>query len=348
MFTTLSHIAIQTFRYRIFGTRTPLVLSLSVTGRCNLRCIYCYSENDNQHGMDVPSQRLIDIIDEFYLLGTRVFMLQGGEPLLHPDIDTVIAHIKSKGAYCAITTNGMYVHKHIKALKLTDQVQLSIDGNQEITDANRGAGVYAALIEAISLCNSNNISFHLHTVLTSSTTAENTLTPLQQLAQEHNTYLNFCIPAKTGSALDRNLASNQQVHELYQSILLQKGLGMPTNNSVHGLREIIFWTAQYSYDSFIRSNDTEQIKRYPKCVMGNLVCWLDSTGMLYPCAIKFGQPGFAYSIHEYGIKGAWKKLQKLPCHYCAGSTEFNNLFRLQPESVFNSLKFLFKRRKEQR
>lgn len=348
MLTTLAHIALQTLRYRLFGIRTPLVLSLSVTGRCNLRCIYCYSEDDNRHGTDVSLQELLGIIDEFHALGTRVFMLQGGEPLLHPDIAAVIAHVKSKGAYCAITTNGMYVHKHIEALKQVDQVQLSIDGNQDITDTNRGTGVYAALVEAIRLCNESGIPFHLHTVLTSTTTSANTLDPLHKLAEDYHTYLNFCIPAKTGSALDRNLASNQQVHELYQAILARKRQGMPTNNSSQGLREIISWTAQHSYDSYIRSDDSGQISRYPRCIMGNLVCWLDSSGMLYPCAIKFGQPGFAYSIKEYGIMGAWERLQKLPCHYCAGSTEFNNLFRLQPESVLNSLKFLFKRRKEQR
>lgn len=345
MIATLVHSAICAVRYTINRTRTPLVLSLSLTGRCNLRCVYCYSEDDNKHAADVPTQELLRIIDEFYSLGTRIFMLQGGEPLLHPDIDGIIAHITAKNAYCAVTTNGVYVKKNLESLKKVNQVQLSIDGDQDITEANRGAGVYDSLLEAISLCNKYNIPFHLHTVLTSRTTVDNTIAPLQKLAEQYHTYLNFCIPAKTGSALDKNLASNEQVHELYQIILERKKLGMPTNNSEQGLRDIISWTAEHTYDSYISFDDTAQTACYPKCVMGNLVCWLDSTGMLYPCAIKFGQHGFAYSIKEHGVQGAWEKLQTLPCHYCAGSTEFNNLFRLTPGSVINSLKFLFKRRK---
>lgn len=343
MLTTLTQIAIQTLRYRLFGTRTPLVLSLSVTSRCNLRCTYCYSEADNRHAADVPTRELFRIIDEFYTLGTRVFMLQGGEPLLHPDIDAIIAHVKSKKAYCSVTTNGTYVQKHLAALKQVDQVQLSIDGNEAITAAHRGAGVYASLLEAIKLCHNARIPFHLHTVLTRMSTVDNTLNPLEELAHSYKTYLNFCIPATTGSAQDKHLATNEQVHDLYQLILERKQRGMPTNNSRQGLLDIVDWTVGQSYDSFISSADEKQKKRYQKCIMGDLVCWLDSSGRLHPCAICYGKKDFSHSIYEHGIRSAWGQLKSRPCHYCAGSTEFNNLFRFRPESIMNSLKFIFKR-----
>ncbi|MBI5847141.1 MAG: radical SAM protein [Nitrospirae bacterium] len=309
-----------------------------------MRCVYCYSDEDNRHAADVPVAELFRIIDEFYALGTRIFMLQGGEPLLHPDIDRIIAYVKNKGAYCSITTNGVYLRKHLEALKQVDQVQLSIDGNSEITEANRGSGVYAALIEAMKLCDLHRIPFHLHTVLTRPSTVENTLDPLTDLANTYKTYLNFCIPATTGAARDKNLATNQQVHALYQIMLERKKRGMPTNNSEQGLRDIISWTATHAYDSYIRSDDKAQKKCYPRCVMGNLVCWLDSAGMLHPCAIQFGRKDFSYSIREHGVRGAWERLKHLPCHYCAGSTEFNNLFRFQPRAVINSLKYLVRRR----
>lgn len=343
MLTILAHIAVHTLRYRLFGTRTPLVLSLSVTSKCNLRCTYCYSEEDNRHATDVPAHELFRIIDEFYALGTRIFMLQGGEPLLHPEIDAVIEYVKAKKAYCSVTTNGVYVNKHLGALKLLDQVQFSIDGNEQITTAHRGSGVYATLVEAIKVCHEQHIPFHLHTVLTRLSTPDNTLDPLEKLANQYKTYLNFCVPATAGSARDKHLATNEQVHDLYQLILDRKKRGMPTNNSAQGLLDIVGWTAEHRYDSFIRSDDTVQRKRYPKCIMGDLVCWLDSSGMLHPCAICYGKKGFSHSINDHGIRGAWERLKSPPCHYCAGSTEFNNLFRFRPESVINSLKFIFRR-----
>jgi len=342
MICAMLSIAKNTLRYKLFGTRTPVIVSISVTSRCNLKCVYCYSEEDNRRAADVPRQELFGIIDEFYALGTRVILLQGGEPLLHPDIDEIIAYVKSRGMYCALTTNSLSLEAHVAALKKLDQVQLSIDGDKEITEANRGTGVYASLLEAVKLCYENGIPFHLHTVLTKRTTVENTLEPLSKLAETYRTYVNFCVPAATGSARDRHLATSEQVHELYTTILDRKKQGMPTNNTEQGLLEVIAWTADHALDGYVRVDDPLR-SGYEKCIMGNLVCWLDSAGMLHPCAVRFGQAGYSTSIREYGVQGAWERLKDLPCHYCAGSTEFNNLLRLSPSAVINSLKFLIRR-----
>ena len=39
-------------------------------------------------------------------LGTTVITLSGGEPLLHPDLDRVVARIRERGAMAALLTNG--------------------------------------------------------------------------------------------------------------------------------------------------------------------------------------------------------------------------------------------------
>lgn len=343
MITTLFNIIANTLRYKFFKVRTPIVLSISITSRCNLKCAYCYSLEDNRTAKDVPAEEVIKTIDEFYSLGTRVVMLQGGEPLLHKDLDDIVNHVKSKNMYCAITTNSLDFGRHIPTLRKMNQVQLSIDGNREITDRNRGRGVYDALLEAIKLCRDNRIPFHLHIVVTKDSTAENTLEPLRELADKYNTYLNFCIPAPAGSARGKDLADNKQVKAFYKIILDEKNKGLPTNNTRNGITDIIEWGDAYSYSSYIPCGGPSGKKKYSKCVMGNLVCWLDSEGLLHPCAIRFGQRDFSYSIKEFGVRGAWERLKDIPCHYCANSTEFNNLFNFKIGSVINSLKFIFKR-----
>ena len=343
MLPTLLNITANTLKYKFFKIRVPIVLSISITSRCNLKCTYCYSEEDNRNARDVSPEEIFKTIDEFYNLGTRVVMLQGGEPLIHKNLDDIVNYIKTKKMYCSITTNSINFERHINTLRKLDQVQLSIDGNKELTDRNRGSSVYDSLLNAIKLCHGNRIPFHLHTVITKDTTTENTLVPLTELANKYKTYLNFCIPASTGSAKDKNLATNKQIHEFYKVILEWKRKGMPTNNSELGIIDVIKWGESHSFDSFIPSRDYIQKNKYSKCVMGNLVCWLDSSSMLHPCAIRFGQKGFAYSIKEFGVKGAWERLKNIPCHYCANSTEFNNLFNFKIKSVINSLKFVFNR-----
>ena len=320
------------------------MLSISISGRCNLRCAYCYSLEDSRTAKDVPLGEVIRTVDEFYALGTRVVLLQGGEPLLHNNLDDIVEHIKSKKMYCAITTNALDFEKRLATLRKMNQVQLSIDGGREITDRNRGRGVYDELLKAIKLCHENRIPFHLHVVVTKDSTVENTLNPLAELAEKYRTYLNFCVPAPAGSAKDKDIAEKNKVRAFYETILAQKKKGLPTNNTRRGITEIIEWGAVREYNSFIaRSDYSAGADICPECVMGNTVCWLDSRGILYPCAIHFGQSGFGYSIKEFGVKGAWEKLREVPCRYCANSSEFNRLFNFNLASVLNSLKFLRRR-----
>ena len=326
-------------QYKVTGNRKPLVVSISLTSKCNLRCTYCYSYEDNQSAITVPFDRLKWIIDEFYDLGTRVIMLQGGEPTLHKQFAEIVDYVKEKNIYCSVTTNGTRFEKHLCALKKLDQVQLSIDGEKNLTDSYRGKGVFDTIMKAIGLCNSNNIPFHLHAVITNSSTVENTLDPLIEICKKNNTYLNFCIPNPTGGAKDINLANNQQIQEFYQIILERKKQGMPTNTSYSAIKNIIRWGDRFAYDKYVERDDEKNTKKFKKCVMGNLVAWLDTRGQLHPCAVQFGQPGFSASIDKFGVKGAWDKIQTLPCHHCANSSEFNSLFNLKPEAIVNSLKF---------
>jgi len=343
MLKNLIEISTSVLKYRLFGTRTPIVASIGITSKCNLKCDYCYAEVDNLNGKDWPFDDLKRVIDQFYSMGTRVIMLQGGEPLLHTRIDDIIDYVKSKKIYCSITTNSYTFAKHIDALKKLDQVQLSVDGDREVTDKYRGDGVFDSIVAAAELCHKNDIPFHLHSVITNESTVENTLIPLTDLANEHNTYLNFCIPNPTGAAKEKTLGNNEQILKMYRQIRKEKKEGMPTNTSYRAIDSIIQWCQSFPYSSYIASDDTVKKMKYPKCVMGDLVCWLDSSGLLHPCAVQYGQEGFYYSIKENGVAGAWNKLQELPCHYCSCSSEFNNLFSFKPESVMNGLKFLGKR-----
>ncbi|MBF0440629.1 MAG: radical SAM protein [Oligoflexales bacterium] len=338
---TLIHVFGSALTYRIVKRRVPVVVSMSITSRCNLKCTYCYSQHDNNKGHDVPLEKIKSRIDEFYAMGTRILMLQGGEPLLHRNLAEIIEYVKKRGMYCSVTTNGIGFEKYVKALKNCDQIQLSIDGNMEITDKFRGPGVYNAIMVASELCHKNTIPFHLHIVISKESTVENVLLPLMDVAKKYDTYLNFCIPSPTGAAKGKDLVDNGHIQNFYREIYKFKKRGeLRTNNSNIGIKAIINWGNNHSYSAYLQRSDREAMKSYERCVMGNLVCWVDSNGFIHPCASQYGEPGFSYSIEEYGVKGAWEKLSGISCHYCPFSTEFNNLFNLRLESVITGLKFI--------
>ncbi|MDD2365628.1 MAG: radical SAM protein [Desulfuromonadaceae bacterium] len=339
MIATLAAIGRDVIAHKLCGRRKPLVLSISVTSRCNLRCSYCYSAEDNLNARDVSADEICQTMAAFYELGTRVIMLQGGEPLLHPEIDRIISFVKKKGMYCAVTTNGSFVPDHLESLKKVDQVQLSIDGNREVTDSNRGAGVYDGVVRAMDVCSLHQIPFHLHAVLTNRSTRENTLIPLLELADRYSADINFCFPNPTGAAEGKAVAMGGHLVEFYKMLLEEKKKNTKINNTRRGIADIIDWVAANPCGGYIRKDDNNSAA-YPECVMGNLVCWLDSEGQLHPCAVRYGQDGFSHSIKDNGVKEAWQKLADKPCRYCANSTEFNQLFTLRGEAVLNSLRFL--------
>src|ERR1700681_372445 len=68
-------------------------LRLSVTDRCNLRCMYCMPE---KHYRWLPQEHLLSfeelvrLVDIFTVLGVRRVRLTGGEPLLRRDLDRLV------------------------------------------------------------------------------------------------------------------------------------------------------------------------------------------------------------------------------------------------------------------
>jgi MoaA/NifB/PqqE/SkfB family radical SAM enzyme len=86
--------------------RAPLEAQLIVTRRCNLSCGYC-SEYDS-FSPPIPLTVLKERIDALHRLRVINIALLGGEPLLHPDLDQVVAYA-SRHAEGSVTTNGFLI-----------------------------------------------------------------------------------------------------------------------------------------------------------------------------------------------------------------------------------------------
>jgi molybdenum cofactor biosynthesis enzyme MoaA len=89
---------------REFDTK-PIACHLYVTDQCNLDCAYC-AEYDNS----VPHPSLADLqawLRQIKALGCIRIGLQGGEPLLHPDIVTIIRSCKALAFHTSMAPTGL-------------------------------------------------------------------------------------------------------------------------------------------------------------------------------------------------------------------------------------------------
>jgi MoaA/NifB/PqqE/SkfB family radical SAM enzyme len=112
----------------LVDVRRPLLAQLVVTRRCNLSCGYCNEYDD--FSKPVPFEVLAARIDHLAKLGTVVLTLTGGEPLLHPRLDELVARVVSHGMVCTLISNGYaFTERWIDRLNAAGLtlVQISID-----------------------------------------------------------------------------------------------------------------------------------------------------------------------------------------------------------------------------
>ncbi len=114
--------------------RTIKYLRLSVTDRCNLRCIYCMKEDGvckRDHSDILSIEELTEIAQAAYRLGIRKIRLTGGEPLVRKGILTLCERIKAidPAIELDMTTNGTLLKAFAAPLRQAgvDRLNISID-----------------------------------------------------------------------------------------------------------------------------------------------------------------------------------------------------------------------------
>ena len=109
-------------------------LRVSVTDRCNLRCLYCMPEESYAW---LPREDILTfeetalLADLFAEHGATKVRLTGGEPLLRRDLETLVASLAGRRWIedLALTTNGVLLSDHAHSLRAAGlhRVTVSLD-----------------------------------------------------------------------------------------------------------------------------------------------------------------------------------------------------------------------------
>jgi MoaA/NifB/PqqE/SkfB family radical SAM enzyme len=106
----------------------PFLAQIIPMRKCNLSCAYC---NEYEKGTEpVPLDKVKGWIDKLADLGTAHVTISGGEPMMHPELDEIITHIRKRGMIAGLITNGYYLNpKRIRRLNDAglEYLQISID-----------------------------------------------------------------------------------------------------------------------------------------------------------------------------------------------------------------------------
>lgn len=156
------------------GKKFPLVLMLEPLFRCNLNCRGCGKKRQAElaPGTHLDVATCVGAAQE---CGAPVVSIAGGEPLLHPHIDAIVAELVARRRFVYLCTNGILVSGHIDAFEPSPYLTFNIhlDGLRERHDALTADGVFNQAVEAIRLLTSRGFRVTTNTTLFLGETAKN-------------------------------------------------------------------------------------------------------------------------------------------------------------------------------
>jgi MoaA/NifB/PqqE/SkfB family radical SAM enzyme len=110
------------------STEHPFLAHIIPMRRCNLDCTYCNEFDDTSK--PVPLEEMKKRLDILAKMGTSIITISGGEPLMHPELDEIIWHVRKLGMIAGLITNGFFLNKErIERLNNAglEHLQISID-----------------------------------------------------------------------------------------------------------------------------------------------------------------------------------------------------------------------------
>jgi MoaA/NifB/PqqE/SkfB family radical SAM enzyme len=142
----------------------PAVCDFSITNICNAACDFCGFARDKTL---IGPARYVDAgayshaLPILHRRGIRYLTLQGGEPLVHPEVIRLVSQTVATGISCAIITNGWFLSRYIKSRSAAGLCRLivSLDSADLAEhERNRGLeGLERRIAEGIDRAHANGV-----------------------------------------------------------------------------------------------------------------------------------------------------------------------------------------------
>jgi radical SAM protein with 4Fe4S-binding SPASM domain len=273
----------------------PLRVHLQLTNKCELDCRHCSQDCRNIRDNELSLKEICQLIDQLAEIGTYELVIGGGDPFLRErDLLKVIKYASEKRISVSISTTGMFVGR-VTAKKVSEYpikgFKISFDGSTEKSfDYQRGKGSYRRAVRSIkTIRDLFDCPITLHSVLMQSNFTE-TLTLLKMVQKLKCNIWSVDFARSIGAAKGNKkiLLDQEQVQETFKSIKkLQKYSSTP----------IVF--RHFPYQSH-----GKRIYSGFGCSGGNLNCWIDAVGNVYPCSF-LRENYIAGNIREQSFREIW-------------------------------------------
>ena len=298
-------LAVKREAYRSFSLSflsAPTSVDIFVTNRCNLKCVHCFSSKDDKMIHELSLEKLESIFDQLEKLGVLEVRINGGEPLLHPEIHEILEALGRRKFRRVILTNGTLLGKEILTLLRQANVipTISLDGSKaEQHDAFRGVKKsFDDTIKALELLHEANIEYGINCCLHKKNLA--TYEDIIDLAVKYGSYRISFLDLKISNTLRRHLdwvPSYKEYQEIVPYLVLSRA-------RYRTKIDVSLSTFMHCYP--LEEAVAEVRNGYVSCKAGRTRLSIDCDGSVYPCNLVISDPRWAMgNIEDQRILDIW-------------------------------------------
>ena len=222
-------------KYSIFG------VDFAINFNCNLNCEHCltkaFHKSNNPQKDCLSTEDIISVIEECKRNGIFVFVLQGGEPLIHRDFDRIVRACSPNENHIIILTNGIALTgtklRKYKELGV-DQFDFSIDSfNADEHDSfRRKKGAFQRVFEAMELSKKYGFKVSISVTVTNETLHSAGIQKLFKYSIETKTPTQIFVPQRCGNwRTKKDFRLTEQNHQYIDELNKKYGF---IKRDIHG------------------------------------------------------------------------------------------------------------------
>ncbi|HZX44492.1 MAG TPA: radical SAM protein [Candidatus Nanoarchaeia archaeon] len=262
----------------------PETVHLSITGKCNLHCAFCYGKSDTP---DLSTAQIFSLIDELSSMSVFQLAIGGGEPFLRKDIFKIINYCRQKNIVVNLTTNGALL-TDFTARNIKNKVgQVNLSYNEDPTGQFK---------RALDILLKNKINTGINLLIT-----KDILSRLSLVIEEMLSYKIAKIiilrpkPCPNKNWYEKNRLTKSELLEL-KRILNKYSQGINVDCSLTCLMHDI-------------SPEELRENAVYGCVAGARFCTIRNNGDVYPCSFFSTEEFCAGNVVDSGFGIIWQKTQ---------------------------------------
>ena len=192
------------------------------TSGCNFTCGFCHNAELIEQRKGLTWSRLETLCREHAAQWVDAAVITGGEPTLHPDLDSLIAFLRKFGWAIKLDTNGSRPDVLARILSLVDYVAMDVKSDLEHYPEWTGFKQTEAIQKSIELLKSGDTAYELRTTVVDSFHDAGQMEQIGKMIEgTEQYYLQPFVPRETlpDAALRKKSRTSDDLLESYKSII---------------------------------------------------------------------------------------------------------------------------------